>query len=152
MLVGTTIIGFVVLFLTGCGSGHPERGIVQGTVTLDGKPLTKGSVTFWPTVGRSALGEIQPDGSYTLTTFEPGDGAIVGSHKVTIEVSEPGTAAPAPTSFEEEVKMLKEGQSPDLTIPRKFLAPKRYTRPETTDLTAEIKSGVNRIDLKLSGK
>ena len=74
-----------LLLLGGCGSGLPERGKVTGKVTFNGKPVPEGTVTFYPQTGRSASGRIQPDGTYTLTTFDEGDGAIVGSHEVTIE-------------------------------------------------------------------
>lgn len=54
---------------------------------MDGKPLSGGRVMFQPiasgddkVVGRPAIGSIQPDGSFKLTTYKDGDGALVGSH------------------------------------------------------------------------
>jgi hypothetical protein len=47
-------------------------------------------VTFTPSggpegsSGHIATGQIGPDGSYTLTTFNTGDGAILGTHKATV--------------------------------------------------------------------
>ena len=32
-------------------------------------------------VGKAALGQMQPDGSFVLTTYDEGDGAVVGKHK-----------------------------------------------------------------------
>lgn len=71
----------------GCNN-QPPVAPVRGVVTMDGKPLPGGRVMFSPiasgenkVVGQSALGHIQPDGSFVLTTFEEGDGAVVGSHR-----------------------------------------------------------------------
>jgi hypothetical protein len=57
---------------------------VKGTVTYKGKPLKRGVVRFEPDAGREAEGTIGPDGTFTLTTFQPGDGAIPGAHRVAV--------------------------------------------------------------------
>jgi len=76
--------------LIGCGggSGHEETASVTGTVTLKGTPVTEGRIAFFPPKGRPAMGTIQSDGTYTLTTFDPGDGALLGNHRVTITAKE----------------------------------------------------------------
>lgn len=57
-------------------------------------PVTEGYVLFTPklqpgadpkTSGKGASAYIQSDGRYTLTTYEDGDGAIIGEHVVRIE-------------------------------------------------------------------
>jgi hypothetical protein len=60
-------------------------------VTIDGKPLAHGKIMFAPVsnagghqAGKVAVGNIQPDGTYELTTYSNGDGAIVGDHWVTL--------------------------------------------------------------------
>jgi hypothetical protein len=75
---------------SGCG-GAPEAAAklattvpVSGKVTYKGKPLTHGTVDFEPDAGRDAHGAIGPDGGYTLTTFNQGDGAVAGTHRVSI--------------------------------------------------------------------
>src|SRR5689334_16609887 len=75
-------------FVAGCGSGRPTVALVRGQVTIDGKPVKAGRVMFYPVEGRAATGPIQPDGNYTLTTYDAGDGALLGSHKVTIQATE----------------------------------------------------------------
>jgi hypothetical protein len=58
---------------------------VKGKVTYKGKPLTKGMITFLPDgYGREAHGEIQPDGTFVLTTDKEGDGVVAGEHRVSI--------------------------------------------------------------------
>lgn len=72
--------------IAGC-SNQPEVAPVRGLVTMDGKPLPGGRVMFQPiatgddkNVGKVAMGQIQPDGSFVLTTYKNGDGAVVGPH------------------------------------------------------------------------
>lgn len=123
----------ICLILTGCGGGPtdtPPLAKVKGTVTLDGKPLTSGSVQLTPdknrgTKGRMALGNINEDGSFELMTIRAGDGAQVGYHLVAIECYESSDFDPN----------QPVNQSP------KSLIPKRYTDPKTSQLTAEVKAG-----------
>lgn len=86
---------FLVAGIAGCGEDfRKEVAPVTGTVTCDGAPVTEGYVYFTPklqpgadpkTSGKGASAYIQPDGTYTLTTYEEGDGAIMGEHVVHIE-------------------------------------------------------------------
>lgn len=34
--------------------------------------------------GKSAMGKVQPDGTFTLSTYAEGDGAITGRHRVRV--------------------------------------------------------------------
>jgi hypothetical protein len=79
-----------MLFLSGCGPQNMPTYPVQGKVVFpDGKPLNQGWVSFrCLDVERppSSKGQIQPDGTFVLTTFQQGDGAIEGRHQVLINV------------------------------------------------------------------
>ena len=74
----------------GCGARAEHAALsgkilpVKGVVTYKGKPLTQGTVRFEPDAGREAEGTIGPDGTFTLTTFQPGDGAVPGFHRVAV--------------------------------------------------------------------
>lgn len=75
----------------GCSKSPFDLAPVHGKVTIDGKPVVAGRVMFAPIakgesreVGKPAFGTLQADGTFTLTTFEEGDGAVVGEHWVTI--------------------------------------------------------------------
>ncbi|HZW30350.1 MAG TPA: hypothetical protein VFF52_06545, partial [Isosphaeraceae bacterium] len=72
----------------GCGSGSAAKGSlipVKGKVTYKGQPMTKGMVRFEPDgYGRMASGQLQPDGTFELTTLKPGDGVVAGEHQVFI--------------------------------------------------------------------
>ena len=137
--------------LRAAGDG-PERGVVRGAVTAGGKPVPQGVIRFHPQAGgRPATGTLASDGTYTLTTVKPGDGALLGAHRVTIEAKrlEEGEV---PRSFDEEAKMVKEGRSSKGKGKLVWLVPQRYTRIESSDLTAQVESGENRIDFALPAK
>src|SRR5262245_39016229 len=75
----------ILIFATGCGDGLPPRVPVSGKVTIDGQPVTFGSVRFVPAGGgRQATAQIDKDGSFTLTAYEPGDGCVPGTHRVAV--------------------------------------------------------------------
>ena len=128
-----------VLFVTlavfslavGCRASHElETAEVTGRVTIDGRPLTHGSVTFTPEQGRSATGVIQPDGSFVLQTYGR-NGAIVGVHKVSVSCTE---KLPDPP---QDPKNADAGMWPQ----ERSLIPERYTQSATSGMTFEVKSG-----------
>src|SRR5689334_6539588 len=91
---GSAWLGLAMLAgMVGCRdseSAPPSASVyeVKGKVLLrDGKPLSSGRVVFVaqeaPAV--SATGELGPDGSFTLTSLRPDDGAVPGKYKVRIE-------------------------------------------------------------------
>jgi hypothetical protein len=77
------------LLLIGVGCGiRPVP--VEGLVTLDGRPLKDAAVTFTAEGnGRVATAITGNDGSFHLTTFTTGDGALPGDYRVTIMVLPP---------------------------------------------------------------
>lgn len=108
------LLGVTALCLAGCDS-RPERVPIAGKVLIDGLPLTKGFVTVVPADARPAMGQIQPDGTFRLTTFDENDGCVLGTHPVTVVANEQIT----PTRM-------------------KWLAPKKYTDVGTSDKTVTI--------------
>lgn len=88
--------------LVGCGG---TGGATEPTYPAEGRvllasdrPLTGGRVALVPEggLGTPASGEISPDGSFRLTTREPGDGAPAGRYKVRIEPPPPAGKARKP--------------------------------------------------------
>jgi hypothetical protein len=119
--------------VVGCDSGKFQTAPVTGSVTLDGAPVTRGAVMFVPEAGRAARGVIQSDGTFTLTTYQDGDGALVGPHKVSVFFA------------------LDETMSADEM--RKFRLPAKYAQPASSGLTCDVKSGeVNQVRLDLTSK
>lgn len=125
-------VGLLAAPLVGCRGGDAlPMAKTGGTVTLDGVPLTKGSVRFMPdnskgTRGPMATGQIGSDGKFVLMTAAPGDGAQVGSYKVVVSCWEE-------TPF--------DPKNPKASPPPKSLIPERYADERTSGLTAEVKSG-----------
>jgi hypothetical protein len=72
----------------GCGDGRPTRVPVSGSVLIDGKPLTVGSVRFVPEGARPSAGNLDGEGRFKLTCYDGEDGAVLGTHRVQISASE----------------------------------------------------------------
>jgi hypothetical protein len=118
------------LAIPGCGDGRPVRVPVSGKVLIDGQPVTKGSIQFHEDDGRPARGSIGSDGSFTLTTFDEGDGCTPGNHRVSV------------ISCDEPPGM------------RRWFIPKRYSKPEESGIVTSIDGPTDsiRIDLTWNGK
>lgn len=132
-------VRFLILFslastLVGCGGGTDKLADVRGQVILDGKPLTKGSVTTLPKQGRGATGKIDSEGWFTLSSGDLGRGATVGKHQVAVFVVEDVT-----------------GINPE--APRKLLIPRKYTVAEASGLVIDVEAGKsNEVVLQLSSQ
>ena len=119
----------------GC-SGRSTRppATIEGTVTLDGKPLPQGSVHFTsPLTGESAYVNLEPGGTYSVTFPETdvGEAYEVSVRKPEIEEDD-AHARVAP------VKM-------DVKIPPK------YTDRTTSGLTYEVQEeGTQTFDIELT--
>jgi hypothetical protein len=92
------------------------------------------------------MGTIEPDGSYRLMTFDAGDGALLGQHRVVIEATRI-VRAPLPRSLGEESQFSGVPASELAVV---WLVPEFYSRPESTPLTAEVTRGKNTIDFHLT--
>lgn len=81
---------FSLLVCGGCGDAYQKTVVpVSGFVRVDGDLVTEGYIVLTPvpdggadplTSGKSASGTLSSDGTFTLTTYETGDGAMVGKH------------------------------------------------------------------------
>lgn len=79
----------LLLGAVGCGDGRPARVPVSGVVSIDGAPVTRGSIKFVPERGRPSFGEIGSDGRFTLTCYDGNDGALPGKHRVQVNANRP---------------------------------------------------------------
>lgn len=127
----------LVLMAVGCGKEGPTMGRVSGTVTYKGQPLTKGNVSFVSTEPDrpNASGAITSNGSFTLQTREPGDGAEVGEYKIAVTDIDPDTynsALPGET----------------VKVPKSQI-PAKYADANTSGLTAKVASGSNTVPVEL---
>ncbi len=141
-----TLVAGLGLLLPFGGCSHdpdlPKLGKVHGTVTYKGKPLDTGHIVFTPVMGKggetgqNATGEINSNGSYELTTFDTGDGAILGQHVVTV------TAQTGEMPKPDQYGQIKY-ELPKNAVPEKFgtaeKSPLRYT----------VREGDNTINIEL---
>lgn len=119
-----------VLLVAGCGS-RTKLGTVEGTVTLDGKPLPSAMVSFHPVQGgRQSFCRTDANGHFQLRYVANENGALIGKHKVTVTTA---CAEGAAAKYDKEK------------------VPARYQNTNTT-LEKEVVSGANKIDLLLTSK
>ncbi len=121
------VIGTLVF--SGCSkSDAPQTAIVEGRVLMNGLPVPKIGVVFFPVgSGPFSSGNTDENGNFKLTTVKPNDGAVVGKHRVAFGAAEESESEYA----------------------RKTL-PARYGSPETSLMTAEVIAGqVNKVEFEL---
>lgn len=144
--VPVTLAGLALLSLALGGCSHdpnmPKLGRVYGKVTYNGKPVGSGHVVFTPAAGKggdtgqTASGDIESNGSYELTTFKSGDGAILGEHVVSVEVREGDMPQP------------KADSTIQYVLPKSVI-PTKYSSPDTSPLRYTVKEGSNSFDIDL---
>lgn len=131
----------VLVCVAGCGQpGTAPTLKVTGTVTLDGTPIEGVGVTFFPEEGRPASGVTDGSGKFTLSTFEPGDGAVPGRHKVAMG-EQPDESAPMPGTPEAENWTPPEPRFPD-----------RYSDPEKSGFEAQVERGQQEFTFNMDSK
>lgn len=137
----------IVSGASGCYSGNPATpmGEVSGQVTLDGKPLESGMIRFHdPTLGNVAGSQVKgPDGKYQLS-FGGEERIPTGKYLVTVSPLPEGDVDAARSGAAQPTKPISK--SPSVNVPKK------YQNQRTTDLTAEVIQGENKIDLELKSK
>jgi hypothetical protein len=128
------------VLLVGCSSSRgptlPTAVEAKGRILLpSGQPLDGGRVELKPTgsPGVEAFADIEPNGTFTLMTYQPGDGAIPGSYKLTISPYNYRSKTGSPTK-----------------IPNAASIPQRYLDAGKSDVTVEIKPSGNTLELRLN--
>ena len=127
----------LLLLSIGCG-GDSNIGKVEGVVSLDGEPLKRALVCFYPTDGRASAGQTDEEGHYELQYIRNVKGAVVGPHKVTISTYIHREDDPPTSEF--------GGNGREETMPPKYLDRRK------TELSATIESGSNKVDFKLTSE
>jgi hypothetical protein len=122
---------FCVATVVGCGNG---KGSVRGTVTMDGKPVASGSVTFVKQGAELAReGAVIREGSFQAAV-PPGTYKLeLNGQKVVGKRTQKGF----------------DGKDETLDVTQE-LFPERYNLK--TELMENIKAGVNVIQLELTSK
>jgi len=126
-LKSSLLLAVLLCCLLGCGDGRPSRVPISGQVTVDGQPLKFGTIAFQPASGRASSGRLDANGRYVLSTYDRGDGAIVGEYVVAIS----GNEQMSETS-------------------RRWHAPKKYSNPAESGLTATVEGPREDLNFELT--
>ena len=130
---GLLVVLALLCGLAGCGGNpsYPETSPTTGLVTFRGQPLTSGTITYAPVNAqeqRPASGQINGQGKFSLSTFRPGDGAMPGEYRIAV-VAYAGSA--------DSLRAGGKANAGTTAIPGK------YSKPQTSGLTATVSSGSN---------
>jgi hypothetical protein len=128
------LLGVSMALAVGCGGSGgdgPAAVPAAGTVTYQGQPVETGTIQFVPANGRAASGAIE-NGKFTLSTNGNDDGAIPGTHQVSVSAIKQGTK-------------IVNGE-PEVI----HLVPEKYASPGMSGVTAEVPAaGSTSIEIKL---
>jgi hypothetical protein len=90
---GWLAVALVASLATGCGG--PRMAPVKGRVLFNGQPVKDAAITFSPNgpagkleTGKPGTGFTDSNGEFELSTFKNYDGAIVGTHSVTVSLDD----------------------------------------------------------------
>ena len=122
-----------VVSVTGCGAPSDTKILAKatGVVSYKDAPLASGDVNFYnDATGTAAKAPLDTSGKFDIA-----DKIEVGKYKVFI----------TPTALMSTGG--EDGSAPPTQD--KVEIPEKYTKIDTTDLVAEVKSGENKIELKL---
>ena len=129
------VAGCAAIVALGCGGNEKKTGEVHGTVMHNGKPVTAGSVKFFPEGGGEPVAAgLGPDGSYRAT------GIPVGQARVAVETIQFKNLTPPPPGI---AKQLGGPRTRYVPIPDK------YEKPDRSGLTFEVEEGTREWDIDL---
>jgi hypothetical protein len=128
VLTRTGVVILACASFAGCASKNENLASlvpVSGKVTVSGKPLTAGTITFTPEEAAglnarySPTSKIGPDGTYTITTGGV-PGALPGKYRVVV------STAPSPMA------------APDTRAPKQPAISSKYKTAQSTDLSVDV--------------
>lgn len=138
------IFPLFILLCLGCEPDKPQSNRlptipVSGSVLLNGKPLSGARIVFHPAEPREGIPRptaiTDPAGSFTLKTYEVGDGAPLGRYCATISCKGP-----------------YEGKEEDRDEVAPEIMPYQYLQPHTSGLIVDVEGNDVRLSpWKLNG-
>jgi len=133
--------------IAGCGgvSDAPPLAPVSGTVTMGGKPVADATVGFHldgEGAPRAGTGTTDENGKFRITTFNTNDGAIVGTHVVTVakiqaDPAEAGDMEIGGDAYGAAMMAAAKGTAPTQIFPKK------YATKDTSPLKATVTEAGN---------
>jgi len=130
--VFTLPILLAVVCLSGCGDSEKfPLASARGVVLCESQPVPFVQVYFHPVqegtsaiVGKPGIGITDENGVFNISTYSPGDGAVIGKHEIRIGVSV-GTSPDCPADLSngnalEVVEVVKKGNNEfTFTLPKR---------------------------------
>lgn len=134
------------LLLAGCGGDEPVQGrrkvvpVRRQSCVSRGSSFRSDSAVLRQAAKLTASGMTDDQGVFHLRTYEGQDGAVPGSHKVTVKKTE-GKTVPNPN----------DPNLPPLSSVEIWITPEKYASRETSPLTANVsESEPNEITLTIT--
>ncbi len=139
--VALCICALVLSLLVGCTGGGgpkpPELAPVEGTITMDDKPLAEASVMF----GNGATGETDANGHYVLMGHGGKKGCPPGDYRVVVEK---WLKADGSVYRSADMSPMDAGATQKI--------PPKYSDMEKTELKAKVAAGGGKFDFPLKSK
>jgi hypothetical protein len=131
-LLGAAVVG---LALTGCGRAPGNRTPLHkaaGKISFDGQAPAGALIVLHPAGGSpkeslKPTAQVQPDGTFRLSTYETGDGAPAGDYVVT-------------------VSWRRAVQTDEGYLPGPNVLPPKYASPATSDVVVRVREGDNDLE------
>lgn len=147
MKIAALLVAAQFVLFAGC-SRKEEAKIypISGTVRLDGSPLVGASIMLQPVDGGIyGYGISGEDGAFTISTYEIGDGAIPGEHRIIVSMQgsqvfpggEPGD---------------EDDSTGEITTQHGTLIPEKYTDAETSGLSVVVSADSEPLILELESQ
>jgi hypothetical protein len=135
------LAAFGSLFAAGCGA---DTTTLSGTVTFNGRPVTGGSVSLYCADKQIVRGIIDADGRYSIPNVPFGTAVItVQSH----------TFVPAGMQLQQKLPESVNSPAPPAlageTAKKATPIPPRYSHPEESGLTVDVRSHPATHDIQL---
>jgi hypothetical protein len=140
-----TFILVALLGFAGCSGDNLNRAVVEGNVTLDGQPLNKGIISFFPMNNEGpSVGTKIEGGRYR---FDKKNGPVVGEYRIEINGEQVPSGKKIPSPMDPKL-MIDEMVDP---VPEKYHSNGAMGKAVET-LKATVTTGRNTIDFPLSSK
>jgi len=128
------VAGLCCLLLSGCNDNLPTHKVLGTVEFSDGKKAMFGNVEFYSDQYKiNARGNINRDGTFTVSTYNEGDGAVAGPQKIII--------------MQQVGNYLLANSNNQIKHDHGSLIDRRYFDYRTSGLECEIEPGDNHIRL-----
>lgn len=136
----------VLALVFGCGGGGDKPFTIQGSVSLQGKPLTSGVVHFMGPGDRIATANIKPDGTFVASDMLPGEVKVrIIEDPGAVGAKGPMYGGSGSPTFGADGKPI----APKAAPVERVLIPKKYQDVSTSGLAYTITPETKGLTVKL---